>query len=93
MPDAPTGSAFDDEAIEVHLFLCLENGHYAVTTDLVGTNLPAAACPTGWKHIDTIALGAREALPFPANPEPAIRAIGKTGFYIFDSGLPHGTSQ
>ena len=93
MPNAPTGHPIDDDAIEVHLFLCLANGHYAVTTDLAGTNLPTASCPSGWRHINTIALGAREALPFSANPEPAIRAIRETGFYVFDSALPHGTSQ
>ena len=93
MLNAPIGPAFDDDAIEVHLFLCLENGYYAVSTDLAGTNLPAASCPSGWRHIDTIALGAREELPFPANPEPTMRAIRETRFYVFDSPLPHGTSQ
>lgn len=93
MPNAPTGPPIDDDAIEVHLFLCLANGHYAVTTDLAGTNLPTASCPSGWRHINTIALGAREALPFSANPEPAIRAISETGFYVFDFALPHRTSQ
>jgi hypothetical protein len=31
MPDDPIGPAFDDDALDVHLFLCLEDGHYAVT--------------------------------------------------------------
>ena len=93
MPRAPTEPAPGDDALEVHLFLCLENGHYAVTTDLAGTNLPPHSCGTGWKHINTIALGARDALPFQANPEPAMRAVRETGYYVFDSGLPHGTSQ
>ena len=89
MPDAQTGPAFNDGAIEVHLFLCLENSHYAVTTDLAGTNLPTSSCPC---TSNTIALGAREALPFSANPEPAIRAVQQTGFYVFVSALPHGTA-
>jgi hypothetical protein len=32
-----------------HLFLCHENGHYAVSDDPNGANLPQAACLSGWK--------------------------------------------
>ena len=93
MSNAATGPASDDDAQDAHLFLCLENGHYAATTDPSGANLPAARCSSGWKHIKAFSLGVREALPFTTNPEPVIRAIRDTGYYVHDSDLPHGTSQ
>jgi hypothetical protein len=93
MSNAATGPTPDDDAQEAHLFLCLENGHYAATTDPSGANLPSARCSSGWKHIKAFSLGVREALPFTTNPEPVIRAIRDTGYYVHDSDLPHGTSQ
>lgn len=74
MPNTATGPAADDAALDAHLFLCLENGHYAVSTD-----------PSG--------LGVREALPFPADPEPVVRGVRAAGYHIYGSSLPHGTSQ
>ena len=93
MSNTATGPAADDDALDVHLFLCLENGHYAVSTEPSGANIPAAQCTSGWRHVKKFALGVREALPFPADPEPVVRAIGTTGYHIYDSSLPHGTSQ
>ena len=93
MSNAVTGPAAEDDASEAHLFLCLENGHYAATTDPSGANLPADRCSSGWKHVKAFSLGVREALPFTTNPEPVIRAIRDTGYYVHDSDLPHGTSQ
>jgi hypothetical protein len=93
MSNFPTAPAADDDALDVHLFLCLENGHYAVSTEPSGANIPAAQCTSGWRHVKKFALGVREALPFPADPEPVVRAIRTTGYHIYDSSLPHGTSQ
>ena len=93
MSNVETRSAADDEARNAHLFMCLENGHYAVSTDPSGANLPASNCISGWRHVKQFALGVQEALPFAANPEPVIRAIRDTGYYVYGSDLPHGTSQ
>ena len=88
MSHAPT-----DDAQKAHLFLCLENGHYAVSTDPSGTNIPAGNCMSGWRHVKEIALGIQQALPFATNPEPVLRAIRDTGYYVHSSDTPHGTSQ
>jgi hypothetical protein len=93
MSEAVTGPAPMMNALKGHLFLCLENGHYAATSDPSGANLPADRCSSGWKHVKAFSLGVREALPFATNPEPVIRAIRDVGYYVFDSSLPHGTSQ
>ena len=93
MAKAVTGPAADDDPLDVHLFLCLENGHYAVSTDPSGANIPAAGCNSGWKYVKKFALGVREALPFPADPEPVVRGVRATGYHVYDSSLPHGTSQ
>jgi len=92
MSNTVTGPAADDDALDVHLFLCLENGHYAVSIDPSGANIPVD-CRSGWKYVEEFALGVREALPFPADPEPVVRAVLATGYHICDSSLPHGTSQ
>ena len=77
-----------------HLFLCLENGQYAVSHDADGSNLPRGECRSGWKYIRTFALGAQDPLPFQANPEPILRALSDKGYWVMaDDGLPHGTSQ
>ena len=93
MANATPEPASDDDAEDVHLFLCLDNGHYAVSTDPAGANIPPAHCSSGWRHVKTFALGVREALPFPADPEPVLRSVRVTGYYVYDSSLPHGTSQ
>ena len=93
MSDAITGPAANDDALKAHFFLCLENGHYAISTDRSGANLPTDRCSSGWRHVKAISLGVREALPFPANPEPVVRAIRDIGYYVYDTDLPHGTSQ
>lgn len=93
MSKAVSGPAADDDAFDAHLFLCLENGHYAVSADPTGANLPATGSSSGWKYVKKFALGVREALPFPAAPEPVVRAVRATGYHIYDSSLPHGTSQ
>ena len=93
MSNAVTGPASDEDAQDAHLFLCLENGHYAVSTDSSGANLPAAGCSSGWKYVKQIALGVREPLPFPADPEPVVREVRAVAYHIYSSSLPHGTSQ
>ena len=77
-----------------HLFLCLENGHYGVSNDGEGANLPTNQCLSGWKFVMTFNLGAQDALPFGANPEPIIRALADDGYWVMtNSAFPHGTSQ
>jgi hypothetical protein len=93
MSNAATGPAPDDDGVNVHLFLCLENGHYAVSTNSSGANIPAAGCRSGWKYVKKLRLGVRDALPFPADPEPVVRAVHAMGYWVYDSSLPHGTSQ
>ena len=93
MSKAVTGSAIDDDVLDAHLFLCLENGHYSVSTDPSGANIPAAGCGSGWRYVKKFALGVRDAMPFPADPEPVVRAVHAIGYWVYDSSLPHGTSQ
>jgi hypothetical protein len=88
------GPAADQDAREAYLFLCLGNGHYAVTCDRSGSNLPRASCLEGWKFVREFPLGVREPLPIDGDPEPVLRSLRDTGYYIWPSGLlPHGTSQ
>jgi len=79
---------------KAHLFLCLENGHYAVSSDQEGSNLPGAACISGWRYIRGFDLEADAPLPFAANPEPVLRALRDNGYWVAgETGETHGTSQ
>ena len=94
MTRAIYGPAGDDDATPVHLFLCIENGHYAVSHDPSGNNLPRDACLAGWRHVKVLALGVREPLPIAGDPEPVLRGLLDAGYYILPAGSqPHGTGQ
>jgi hypothetical protein len=87
------GPAAEADVQEVHLFMCLGKGHYAISNDRDGSNLPEHGTD-GWRYVRTFQLGVREALPIAVDPEPVIRALRDRGFYIHDAGvLPHGTAQ
>ena len=68
------------------MFLCLENGHYAVSSDSAGTNLPRDACTAGWQFVRNFTLGVKEALPVAGNPEPALASLRNVGYYIWPGG-------
>ena len=79
---------------ETHLFLCLENGHYSVSNDRDGANLPKDECFSGWKYIRAFSLDVNAPLPFAANPEPIVRALLDQGYWIAgEAGETHGTTQ
>jgi len=77
-----------------HLFLCLENGHYAVSNDPKGANLPEGSCLSGWRYVRSFTPAVDAPLPFAANPEPILRALRDDGYWVAgEAGETHGTSQ
>jgi hypothetical protein len=80
------GPAGDIDASKVYLFLCIENGHYGVSNDVAGRNLPLDNCISGWQLVSELALGVKEALPLAADPEPILAALRSDGFYVFPAG-------
>ena len=80
--------------MKAHLFLCIDNGHYAFSRETNGENLPIDECAGGWRFIRSLDVEADKPLPISAAPEPIIRALSDVGYYIFGSdAAPHGTSQ
>lgn len=76
-----------------HLFL-LENGHYAVSDNVQGSNLPAQSCTSGWKFIRTFKLDVQLPGPMNVDPEAIIRGLRDKGYHLLEQdGQPHGTSQ
>jgi hypothetical protein len=92
MPNTPTEPALA-EALSAHLFACVSTGHFAVTIDPSGHNIPIDECLAGWRHVRSFDLGVRQVMPFEGNPEPVIRALRDSGYCILGSINPHGTSQ
>lgn len=77
-------------AAKAHLFLCIENGSYAVSNDSDGGNLPREDCRSGWRFVRSFDLGAEEPLPFSANSEPIERALSSDGYWLAgDDGEAH----
>ena len=86
--------AREEDGLQAHLFLCLENGHYAVSREADGANLPLKECRGGWRFIRSFHLSVREPLPVQGDPEPVIRALRDAGYYLpLRAPLPHGSSQ
>ena len=84
----------DSAARPAHLFLCLENGHYAVSVDAEGANLPTEGCLSGWQFIRTFRLGVQHPGPMNVDPEAIIRGLVDRGYHLLvGDGRPHGTSQ
>jgi hypothetical protein len=75
------GPAGDEDTQIVYLFLSLGGGHYGLSEDRAGSNLPRENRP--WNIVRNIALGVKEALPFPGNPEPALAGLKANGFYVW----------
>ena len=77
-----------------YLFLCPESGHYAISTDPAGENLPGEICISGWRFVKSLSVEVQHPLPLNIDPEPVIRALADRGYYLLAAdGLPHGTSQ
>ncbi len=80
--------------MNVHLFLCIDNGHYAVSRDGAGGNLPRDECAGGWQFVRTLVVEVDQPFPFAVDPEPILRALKADGYHILGSdNAPHGTSQ
>jgi hypothetical protein len=81
-------------AMRAHLFLCIDNGRYALSNDGDGANLPKAECVGGWRFVRALDVEVERPLPLAANPEPILRALADVGYYLLGTDdIPHGTSQ
>ena len=71
-----------------------DTSHIVITLDVGGPKVDLALEPElALSLVDACAKGFAESRDIRTNPEPVIRAIRDTGYYVHDSDLPHGTSQ
>jgi hypothetical protein len=91
----PILSAGTDDTSPAYLFRRREDPSlHAISRDPTGANLPTDGTTGGWVFDGMVALGVREALPLPVNPEPLLRGLMSDGFYVWqDRSNPSGTSQ
>lgn len=75
------GPAGDEDAQVACMFLSLGGGHYGLSKNRTGSNLPSEDAP--WNFVRNIALGVKEGLPFPGNPEPVLASLKAKGFYVW----------
>jgi hypothetical protein len=80
--------------MKAHLFLCMDNGHYAVSRDKDGSTLPRQECAGGWRFVRTLDVEVNQPLPLNVDPEPILRALNADGYFVLSAdGAPHATSQ
>ena len=59
-----------------YLLICLDNGHYAVSTDQQGSNIPRGECIGGWRYV-------REySLDDPAPSADVLEELRKSGCHL-----------
>lgn len=85
--------AIDDETYQAYLFQCGAGGLFAVSLDPSGANIPQSACEERWRFKISFDLAVHLAVPARIPPEPILRGIRDTGFYIWRDGTYHGTGQ
>jgi hypothetical protein len=79
--------------MKVYLFLCRDNGHYALSREQAGANLPIKECASGWEAIRAIEIEAGKPFPLAAAPEAVIAELADAGFYVFGSAQGSGTDS
>lgn len=72
------------DSVQAYLFECDGESLFAISRDHSGMNLPSRACPVGWQLRQTFVLG--EAMPRAIDPEPVLRGLRFTGYYIWREG-------
>jgi hypothetical protein len=85
--------SMNDDTYRAYLFECDAGGLFAVSLDPSGTNIPQSACDERWRYRASFELGIHSAVPARISPEPILRGIRDTGFYIWRDGTYHGTGQ
>lgn len=87
--------ATDTQVLTAYLFHCTAGAHkHAITLDLTAANLPAATCLTGWVFDGEVRVSAAEPLPFRLAPEPVLRGLRGSGYYVWYSrSAPTATTQ
>ena len=84
----------EDEAQHAFLFRCADDAKLrAISTDPTARNITTRQCLTGWVAEGEIIVGVQEALPLALNPEPVLRGLRNSGFYVWKAPAPTATTQ
>ena len=75
-----------------YLFQCAGEDLYAVSHDVTGRNIPRSSCTQGWLLCEEFQLGLRAPVPAPILPEPILKGILDTGYYVW-RGWSGGTAK
>jgi hypothetical protein len=88
------GPAGEIDAEQAYLFRCGDGSLWAISYDEDGANLPRSSCPEGWQLMEAFSIGVREAMPLAIDPEPVLRGLWASGYYVWREGSnPRGSSQ
>jgi len=82
----------EEKPLLVYHFECDDIGLHAVSLDPLGNNVPCP-CETGWRMTAAFPLDVQSPVPLAIDPEPLLRGIRESGYFVWRQGCPHGTTQ
>jgi hypothetical protein len=77
------------EHVRAYLFECEDDGLFAVSLELSGSNIPKRYYHAGWTLREEFDLGVDEPMPVAIEPEPVIHGIRASGYYVWRQGRKH----
>ncbi len=92
---APRPPIPEGDAQRAYLFRCQgDEDLRAISVDPTARNINTRQCVTRWLPEGEIVVGVQEALPLALNPEPVLRGLRNTGYYVWKAPSgPTGTTQ
>lgn len=89
------GHLVPDDAVQAFLFHCRHDPTLrAVSVDPTAGNIATNQCIAGWIRDGEVLVGVQEVMPVAIAPEPVLRGLRHTGFYVWKEGSnPKSTSQ
>jgi hypothetical protein len=72
-----------DTSVTAYLFQCEGEDLYAISHDVTGSNIPRSPCTLGWRLCAEFQLANHLPVPAPIRPEPVLRGIADTGYYVW----------
>lgn len=84
-----------DDAIAAFLFHCRHDPTLrAISVDPTAGNIETRQCVAGWALDGQVTVGIQDVMPVALAPEPVLRGLRNTGFYVWKEGSnPKSTSQ
>ena len=62
--------------MKAYLLICLDNGHYAISTEQLGSKIPSRECNAGWRYVR------QYPLDDPPASDALLEELRTSGYYL-----------